>query len=74
MEVEVDTNIEETLESKNQKRLDEIERIRGLIEQHGKPKQKCRRCRGIGHLGKNITTNQYIICQCVVKRNLKWSK
>lgn len=32
------------------------------------PDPKCRRCYGLGHLGRNLITKMFIICKCVKKR------
>ncbi len=28
------------------------------------PTKACKRCYGVGHLGKNLTTNKYVPCSC----------
>ena len=41
----------------------------GWIKLDKRPNPGCRHCHGRGHLGKNLSTNTYIPCRCVKKRN-----
>ncbi len=66
----MDTGTGQIYEFKNQEDLDEAVRTRGLVALKGKPKKNCKRCYGLGHLGKDTVTNKYILCPCVKKEKV----
>ena len=47
--------------------LEEAQRQGYAIEMKCGPDPKCKKCYGLGHVGKNIDTGQYEPCQCCRK-------
>ncbi len=35
------------------------------------PNPNCKRCHGVGHTGKNLTTGKYVVCKCTYKTKPK---
>lgn len=62
----------ETGEIKDVDKLTEKERLSGKwVELERRPNPGCKRCHGRGHLGRDVTTDQYVLCRCVKKRPKK---
>ncbi len=38
----------------------------GKIPVKRMPNPKCKRCYGVGNLGRNVETNKYVACPCVL--------
>ncbi len=38
---------------------------RGLVPVAGLPSKSCKKCHGVGHLGRNVLTDRYLPCVCI---------
>ena len=41
----------------------------GFIPVAGFSDSDCKKCHGLGHLGRNLTTHHYVPCTCVQKKD-----
>ena len=67
----MDTNTGKIVEFENDKALREAQKTGNWVELGQRPNPGCKRCRGRGWTGRDVTTGEYIPCKCVKARPTK---
>ena len=58
----------------NDQDLKDAQKIRDMVELKGQPKKNCKKCYGVGHLGRDVNTHKFILCPCVKKPHAEAEK
>ena len=58
-------------EFKSERELAKAQMDGRWVELGRRPNPGCKRCHGRGHLGRDVTTNEYVPCKCVKARPVR---